>query len=63
MYSGDATPRRSPFLMDASVYVITPSPRTATLTMSTLRETLRDLAERLSDENYDESFAQYRFWT
>ena len=30
--------------------------------MATLRETLRELAERLSDENYDESFAQYRFW-
>jgi len=44
-------------------YVIVPalSPAT-TLSMSTLRETLRDLAERLSDENYDESFAQYRFW-
>jgi len=30
--------------------------------MTTLRDTLRDLAENISDENYDESFAQYRFW-
>ena len=27
-----------------------------------LQRTLRDLAEKLSEENYDYSFAQYRFW-
>jgi len=30
--------------------------------MSDLRETLRDLIENLSEENYDRSLAQYRFW-
>jgi hypothetical protein len=30
--------------------------------MSNLRDTLRDLVEKLSEENYDESFAQYRLW-
>ena len=30
--------------------------------MSNLRETLRDLARKLSEENYDESFPHYRFW-
>ena len=30
--------------------------------MSNLRETLRDLVRSLSEENYDRSLAQYRFW-
>ena len=30
--------------------------------MSPVREILRVLAEKLSEKNYDESFAQYRFW-
>jgi hypothetical protein len=30
--------------------------------MSNLRETLRDLVRNLSEENYDESLAKYRFW-
>ena len=30
--------------------------------MSNLRETLRDLVRNLSEENYDRSLAQYRFW-
>ena len=37
-------------------------PPTTTLSMSTLRDNLRDLVENLSEKNYDESFAQYRFW-
>jgi len=30
--------------------------------MSSLDETLRNLIEGLSEENYEETFAQYRFW-
>ena len=30
--------------------------------MSNLRKTLRDLVRNLSEENYDRSLAQYRFW-
>ena len=30
--------------------------------MSNLRDTLRDLADRLSEGNYEEHFARYRFW-
>ena len=34
----------------------------ATISMSNLRETLSDLTKGLSEENYDASLAQYRFW-
>jgi len=40
----------------------TSPPPTATLSMSSLRSTLEDLLGKLSEENYDESFAQYCFW-
>ena len=34
----------------------------ATISMSNLRETLSDLTKGLSEENYDASLIQYRFW-
>ena len=50
--------------VDPIAYLITSSPRcspTATLLMSNLRETLGDLAGKLSEENCDEYFPHYRF--
>jgi len=37
-------------------------PQATTIPMSNLCETLHDLSENLSEENYDRSLAQYRFW-
>ena len=46
----------------SSLWIDTDSPQAATISMSNLRETLRDLIRGLPYRNNDETLAQYRFW-